>query len=111
MSLWTWVLVGLCVAGFLLAVGSVIPVVALGLRLRNRMKELQNSRLLVSMQLLQMQANRLSNIARRAQGLGARAQAAAASIQASKAISGLDDARGSLEGAGSEIQSLLQELR
>ncbi len=111
MSLWTWVLVGLCVAGFVLALASLVPVVTLALRLRKRIKELQSSPVFASLESLQMQANRLSNTATKIQRLAERANAAVASLQTSREASGVDEARKSLEAAGADIHELLQELR
>lgn len=111
MSLWTWVLVWLSVAGFVLAAGSLVPVVTLALRLRKRIKELQNSPVFVSLESLEMQANRLSNTATKIEALAERANAALALIRASREASGVDEARKSLEAAGAGIHQLLEELR
>jgi hypothetical protein len=112
MSVWTWVLVGLCVVGALLAVTSLSIVAVQALKLRARVRELQNSRLFMSLESLQLQSARLSRLStQQVQPLTQRAQAAVSQMQACVQESGLPQARATLQETGAQISALLDELR
>jgi hypothetical protein len=111
MSVWTWVLIGLCAAGVLLALVSAVPVVRLALRLRERVKNLQNAQLFTSMEALELQRKRLEHAAREAAPLVKRAQATAEQLRAGAADSQYAQMRASLENAGAEITALFEALR
>lgn len=111
MSVWTWVLVGLCVVGALLAVTSLAIVAVQALKLRARVRELQNSRLFMSLESLQLQSARLSRLSTQMDPLTQRARAAVAQMQASVAESGMPQARAALQETGAQISALLDDLR
>ncbi len=111
MSAWTWVLIGLCAAGALLALAQIIPVLRLALRLRSRVQGLQNARLFTSMESLALQSKRLEHLARQAAPLALRAQDAVAQIRASSEAAGYTGMRHAMQDAGAEISSLLEALR
>jgi hypothetical protein len=111
MSVWTWVLVGLCVVGALLAVAALVIVAVQALKLRARVRELQNSRLFMSLESLQLQSARLSRLSTQVQPLTQRAKAAVAQIQDCVEESGAPQARAALQQTGAEISALMDELR
>lgn len=111
MSVWAWVLVGLCVVGALLAVTSLVIVAAQALKLRARVRELQNSRLFMSLESLQLQSARLSRLSTQVQPLTRRAQAAVAEMQACVEESGMPQARAALQETGAQISALMDDLR
>lgn len=111
MSLWTWVLIGLCAAGALLPLVSVILVLRPALRLRSRLNELRRSRLFTSLEAMQLQRAHLKNIAAQAAALSQRAQAAAGLIRQSAAQSGYAEMRNALGSAGVNISELVASLR
>lgn len=111
MSVWTWLLIGMCAAGVLLALASAVPVLRLALRIRTRVKNLQNARLLTSMEALQLQSKRLQHTAREAAPLAERAQVAVERIRASARDAGYVQMRDALQSAGAEITALLEALR
>lgn len=111
MTAWTWVLIGLCAAGVLLAITSVIPVIRLALRLRSRINALQHARLFTSMEALQLQTKRLQHIAEQAAPLAQRAQAAIQKIRHGADDAGSVQMRDALQSAGAEITELLEALR
>jgi hypothetical protein len=108
---WTWVLTGLCLAGVLLGVAYVLPVIRLTLRLRTRVENLQHARLFTSMQALELQRKRLEHTARSAAPLATRSQAAVQSIRTSAATAGFGEMREALRSAGAEISLLFTTLR
>jgi hypothetical protein len=111
MSLWTWVLTGLCVVGVVVALVPVIPVLRLLLRLRSRVNEMQRSRLFSSMQLLELQRRHLQNIAREAAPLSQRAQRALRQLRAAPEDAGYVQVRDALHATGAEINALFEALR
>ncbi|HKU67198.1 MAG TPA: hypothetical protein VJP85_05430 [Candidatus Baltobacteraceae bacterium] len=111
MSAWTWVLIGLCAAGVLLAIASCVPVIRLVLRLRSRVQNLQNARLFTSAQALQLQGNRLEHIAGKAAPEAARAKAAVETIRAGAATAGVPEISDALSAAGAQISQLIATLR
>lgn len=111
MSVWTWVLIGLGVAGALLAAVSVVAVALEALRVRARVRELQNSRLFMSLESMQIQSTRLSRTAAQMPPLVARAQAALAQIRTAGNQAAMPQARAALEQSGAEISTLLDALR
>jgi hypothetical protein len=111
MSVWTWVLIGLGVAGALLGTFSLAAVIREALRLRARVKALRNSRLFLAAQSMQIQTARLSHISAQAQPLVQRAQAAAAVIRASSEEARMPQAKAALRESGAEISALLEDLR
>jgi biopolymer transport protein ExbB/TolQ len=111
MNLWTWVLIGLCAAALILMIVSIVPVITRALRLRSRLKDLKNSRLFVSLQSLQLQANRFSNSGKKLQNLSTRTARAADCVRTAATLSGIEEVRASLHRSGSEVQTLLEDLR
>ena len=111
MSDWTWVLLGLCVAGLLLPIVPAILVLRGVMRVRSRTNALKNSRLFTSLEALQLQSVRLQHVAAEAAPLAKRAQTAIETIRSSSAASGTAQARASLQYAGAEITGLLEDLR
>lgn len=111
MSAWTWVLIGLCAAGVLLALAPAIPLVRLTLRVRSRVDELQRARLFTSLESLDVQGKHLEHLAREANSLAQRAQRAMAQIRASANESGYAQMQDALHSAGAEISQLLVALR
>jgi hypothetical protein len=110
MALWTWVLIGLCAAGVILSVAAVPPVIAAGLALSSRLKQLRSSQLALSIESLQLQTNRLSNIAHQAGAVGERAKFATSEVKVSAEISGVNDAKAAMRRAGASISELLEDL-
>ena len=111
MTLWTWVLVGLCALAVILALVPVYSVVRLTRRLRSRVDALQQARLFASLESLNLQRARLESIAAKAAPLAVRAQAAVASLKSSTQSSGLPEMRDAMQSAGAEIDSLAETLR
>jgi len=111
MYFWTWVLTGLCLAGVLLGIAYVIPVIRLALRLRARVENLQHSRLFASAQALELQSKRLEHIAREAAPLATRTQAAIETIRTSPSTAGADEMRDAMRSTGAEISQTLTALR
>lgn len=111
MSAWTWVLVGLCALGIVLAVAPLFSVLRLALRLRSRLNDLQQARLFTSLESLNLQRAHLESVAAGAAPLAARAQAAIETIKSSAQTSGYLEMRDAMRTAGAEISSLLEELR
>lgn len=111
MSLWTWLLIGLCAAGILLAIGSTIPVILAALGLRAKLKSVQNQPLFNAAQSLSIEEAHLAKVAADARPLAQRAQAAVQSIRQSRADSRLPEARRALEDAGADLRDLYSDLR
>ena len=111
MSAWTWVLIGLCAVGVLLALGSIVPVVIAALQVRAKLKSIQERPLFSAAQSLPLQGAHLGKAAADAQPLVQRAQAAVESIRYSAAHSGLPESRRAMEAAGSELNDLYNDLR
>lgn len=111
MNLWTWLLIGLCAVGVLVAIGSVVAVIRSALRLRAKLKNLQSRPIFVAPQMLSIQAAHLGKVASDAQPLVQRAQAAVKSIRRSGTDSGLPEARRALEDAGEDLRELYSDLR
>ena len=110
MTLWTWVLIGLCAAALILVIVSIVPVIARVVRLRSRLKDLKNSRLFVSLESLQLQANRFSSSGKKLQNLSTRTARAADIVRNAAQLSGVEEARASLDRSGSEVHALLEDL-
>jgi hypothetical protein len=111
MSVWTWVLIGLCAAGVLLALGSIVPVIFAALRLRAKLKSIQDRPVFTAAQLLPVQGAHLAKAAADARPLVERAQAAVESIRYSAEHSGYAESRRALEETGSELNDLFSDLR
>ncbi len=111
MSGWTWILVGLCVLGVLLALGSTAFVALAALRTLKRIGKLRNTRLFISLEALELQSKRFRRLARDAQPLIARGGTAVASIEQSLHSTGLEGARGSMHEATAQAQTLREDLR
>ena len=111
MSVWTWVLIGLCAAGAVLALVSAVPVIRLALRIRARARSLQSARLFMSVEALQLQGKRLQRTAAQAMPLAQRAQVAVQRIRAAAADPEYVRMREALESTGSPITALLEALR
>jgi biopolymer transport protein ExbB/TolQ len=111
MSVWTWVLIGLCALSVLLVLASIVPVVRLALRLRARVNNLKNARVLASAESLQLQAKRLQRIAGEAAPLADRARDALTRIRATADEADYPVMRDALESTGAEIDALIQTLR
>lgn len=110
MSAWTWVLIALSVAGAGLALASLVVVLLTALRVRAKMQALAGRPLFLSLESLQLQSARLSQLAPQMEPLAARSTAAVASIQESARILRLTDARAALETAGAELRALVEDL-
>jgi len=111
MTVWTWVLIGLCAVSVLLVLASVVTVLRLALRLRSRINDLQNARLFTSLEALELQRKHLEHVAEEAAPLAQRAQAAVEQLRASVKDSGYPEMRDALQSAGAEITALAQALR
>ena len=111
MSAWTWVLIGLCAAGVLLALAPVIPLLLLTLRVRSRVDELQRARLFTSLESLDVQGKHLEHVAQEADSLARRAQRAMEQLRASANESGYAQMQDALQATGEEISQLLVNLR
>ena len=111
MSVWTWVLAGLCAAAVVLALAPLVPMLRMALRLRARLAALQNARLFVSLQSLELQAKRLEAIAAQAEPLAGRANGALQQIRNAGSESGYQEMHGALRDAGAEITALFEALR
>lgn len=109
MSAWTWVLVGLCAAGVLFPIIPLVVVLRLALRLSSRVRDLQHSRLMTSIESLQLQRAHLESIAAKAAPLAQRSQAAIETIGSS--TSGYLEVREALRSTGEEISELVTTLR
>ena len=111
MSLWTWVLVGLVAAGVLLPLFPAVACLRSALRLRSRVAALQQSRLVTSLESMQLQAARLEGIAAQAPPLAARARTAVETIRQAGAPSRWMPMRDALRDSGAEISQLAADLR
>lgn len=111
MSVWTWVLIGLCAVGVFLPLVPLVAVLRLALRLRSRARDLQNARLFTSLESLELQRARLEAIAGRAAPLAQRAQSAAQTIRTSASAAAYPAMRESLGAAGAEISGLIADLQ
>lgn len=111
MSGWTWVLIGLCAAGVLLPLVSLVPVLRLALRLNSRVRDLQQSRLFTSIESLKLQRAHLEAVAAKAAPLAQRAQAAFDNLRTSPVAAGSGEMREALRSAGAEISELVNTLR
>lgn len=111
MNDWTWVLIGLCAAGVLLPLVSLIPVLRLASRLNSRVRDLQQSRLFTSVESLQLQRAHFESIAAKAAPLALRAQAAVEIMRKSPAAAGSGEMREALRSAGAEISELFVALQ
>jgi hypothetical protein len=81
------------------------------LRVRAKVQALAGRPLFLSLESLQLQSARLSQVAPQMAPLAARSKAAVASIQESARILGLADARAALETTGAELHALVKDLR
>jgi hypothetical protein len=111
MNLWSWVLIGLCAAGALLALGSIVPVIRLSIRIRNRVNELQHARLFTALESLELQNARLQNLAEQLAPLTRRAQAAIGELRSSASRARYADISRALQAIGADIRELFQALR
>lgn len=111
MSAWTWVLIGLCALGVVLALAQFFTVLRLALRLRSRVNDVQHARLFASLESLNVQRAHLEAIAASAAPLAVRAQAAIESMKTSARSSGYLEMREAMRSAGAEISSLVEALR
>lgn len=110
MDMWSWVLIGLCAAGALLAlIGSVQTLVA-GIRLNRRLTALRESPFVTKLESLQIQVDRLARNATDAQELERRLRVAVDSIRASAGKSGLDAVRDSWQSCSVELRAMVEEL-
>ena len=111
MTLALWALVGLCVAGLLLAVFGLVQMVLAAVRLSRHLDAISRNRLLLSLQSLKIQGERFGRLAAAAQPLAGRAQTATLSIRESLEVLRLTQAQAALERTGSEIRELYRALR
>lgn len=111
MSVWTWVLIGLCAAGAVLPLVSAIAVLRIALRLSRRVNELQHARLFTSLESLQLQSARLQSISEEAAPLAQRAQNAVQQIRTSLNDPAFLQIRDALQSSGAEIRALADSLR
>ncbi|HZZ64255.1 MAG TPA: hypothetical protein VFE17_02035, partial [Candidatus Baltobacteraceae bacterium] len=103
MDTWTWVLLALCALGLLFAVFSVIPVIRYAMRLRSRLRQLASSRLVTSLESLQMQSNRLTRSQRDLQILMRRCADVRSSFEEAIPQSGLPEMATAAQDASQEI--------
>jgi hypothetical protein len=75
------------------------------------MKQLKNSRLMYSVQALQLQVNRLSHTAQGIKPLVDRTRTAVSSLKESLAAGGTDEARAAIEESATEVRALVEDLR
>ena len=111
MNLWSWVLIGLCAAGALLALGSVIPVLRISTRVQNRVSDLQHARLFTALESLELQNARLQNLSQQLAPLSIRARAAIATIRANTSAANYAPMTNALRSAGAQIHDLFEALR
>ena len=111
MSLWAWLLVALCAAGALLAIVSVVLVLAAAKRVSRRINSIVHSRLFISLQSLSLQMERLSRLSAAPAPLVARGRTALASIRASLQALQLVQARRALGSTGAELRDLYRDLQ
>lgn len=111
MNAWTWVLAALCALGVVLAIVPSIGVLVRLKRVNARVKDLRNSRFMLSVQSLQIQSARLSDVTGKAAPLTARAQSAVESIRESASALKMAQAKRAMQQAGSDIAALLETLR
>ena len=111
MSAWTWVLVGFCVAGAVLVLASLVPLISAFKEANKRVHALQHNRVLLLAESLQMQSDRLAKIAQRAQPVAERAAAAVESINESVRGDAFLPARDALESTGADMSALYEDLR
>jgi hypothetical protein len=95
----------------LLAIGSTIPVILAALKLRAKLKTVQNQPLFNAPQSLAIQQAHLAKAAADAGPLAKRAKAALQSIRQSAQQSRLPEARRALEDAGADLRDLYSDLR
>jgi hypothetical protein len=110
MYVWMWALTGLCAAGALLALTSVLLLVRPALRIQGRLRNLRHARLFTSLESLEIQSARLEKLSREAAVLAERGQAAVTSIAQSANAPFHGEIAGSLRSSGEEISALLHEL-
>lgn len=110
MSAWTWILIALCAAAVVLAVAGMLFTLLAALRVRRRIDDMQNNPLLLTLEMLQIQAARLSRTAAQAGPLIERMRLAIAEIRQAPANAGLTEAQASLRWTGAQIQALLRDL-
>jgi hypothetical protein len=111
MSVWTWVLIGFCVCGVLLALGSLVPVALAALKLRAKIQELKSRPLVLMLPALQMQSRRFTRIGPQALPLLERAQIALASIPRNVQDERLHEAEDAVEETRRELIELVETLR
>lgn len=111
MTVWTWVLVGLAAAGVLLPLVPMVAIVRSAMRLRSRVAALSQSRLITSLESLELQGARLESIAGQAPPLAARARSALRTIHEATAPARFAPMRDAVRSAGAEIAQLTSELR
>jgi hypothetical protein len=110
MYLWTWVLVGLCAAGALLALASVFFVIRPALRVRRRLDDLQHARLFISLESLELQNARLAKLASESAVLAQRGQRAVEQIAKSVNAPAYQEIGQALQSSGAEISALVHDL-
>ena len=111
MSLWAWVLAGLCAVAVALTIVSIVSVVIQGKRLSERLRTLQNSRLFLAVASLQMQGARLSRLGADVQPLAERLARVRESMTKSSRTLSLTQPREALCETGDELSSLIDVLR
>lgn len=111
MSFWTWVLVGLCCAGVLLVLVSLVLLALAALAVVHRLMALARNPLLDDLESLEMQTRRLQAAGERTAPLMQRATAAVESLRESARALGLPYARLALRVATTGVAALLAELR
>lgn len=104
-------LIGLCAAGVLLALMSLIPVVRAALRLRNRVNDLQHARLFTALESLEMQNVRLQQLSAQAAPLALRAQAAVQTLRDTFSERPYVQISEALQSTGASLRDLLAALR
>ena len=111
MTIWLWILIGLCAAGLLLfALGAILALLQ-GLRVAKRFSLLSESPVVTKLESLQLQAERLARTAAEAAALQERAAAAVSGIKNSFAMSGTSAARDAAVSAKEALRALVEDLR
>ncbi len=106
-----WLMIGLIVAGGFFMLAALPLVLRRMNRVRARLEELEQSRLMHALDGLQREGVRFQALSKRTQPVVQRAQKAVGSIQASLAEAQQLPGRDALANAGSEMAALLEDLR
>ena len=110
MDMWSWILIALCAAGALLALGGSVQTLVAGIRLNKRLAAMRESPFVTKLESLQIQADRLARDAVDMQELERRLKLAVESIRDSVGKNGLDSVRDSWQSCAVELRAMAEEL-